>query len=105
MVELPLVDGWVKLLESWVSEAIVAVFPHLIQLLLAGRSDGDALLVLDGVGPVGPAVGVDQTLVLNSTDCAVDGVSEVLTGGEHQGEQDQDREGHLESLGYFQHFA
>ena len=100
VVLLPVAD-WVEGLHPRVSPAVVAEVSHLLLLLPGGRPVSDALLVLDGEGAVGPAVGVHQALVLHPAHSAVDGAAKVLSGGQHQGEENQDREGYLVGLYYF----
>ena len=77
------------------SEAEVVPSSHLLLLRLSGRPVGDPLQVLDGVGAVGPAVSADDALV-HSRSCAVDRISKVLSGGQHQGEENQNRKRDLE---------
>ena len=49
------------------------------------------LEILDGVGAVGPAVGVDDA-VGDALDHAVNRVTKILRGRQHRGEQDEQRE-------------
>ena len=68
---------------------------HLGLLRLGWSSDCDPLQVLDGVGAVGPAVGADDALV-HSSSRTVNRISKILSGGQHQGEENQHRKCELE---------
>ena len=63
---------------------------HLGLLRLGGRPVGDPLQVLDGVGAVGPAVGVDDVLV-DATAATLDGLPEILFTGQHSREENEER--------------
>ena len=79
------------------SVAQVVPSSHLGLLRLGGRSDGDPLQVLDGVGAVGPAVGVHDPRGHAGHE-AVYRVAEVLLGRQHRREQDEDGEGDLQMV-------
>ena len=56
---------------------------------------GEVLEVLDGVGAVCPAVGVDDAGG-DALDHAVNRVTEILRRRQHRGEQDEQRERNLD---------
>ena len=57
------------------------------------------LEVLDGVGAVGPAVGVDDAGG-DALDHAVNRVTEILRGRQHRGEEDEQRKRDLNKVEY-----
>ena len=93
--------------DAGVDHARVVIEPHVLPLLSSRLSSlqkqmihkelynqyvhCEVLEVLDGVGAVGPAVGVDDAGG-DALDHAVNRVTEILRGRQHRREQDEQRE-------------